>query len=607
MDDSLIRYTVTLHSPEAHIYQVEIHIQHQGTQAVKVYLPAWIRGSYMIRDFSKHVISFSASVDGKTVNFNKTDKQSWEIATRGREYHITYSVYAWDLSVRSAHFDTTHAYFNGSCLLMGVMGREAEAVELSIVRNTESRYANWKVATSLAPVKIDNQGFGSYQAPDYEVLTDSPVEIGEWESREIAVAGKPHFLIVTGRHNYGDLERLCEDLQNVCEQHVSLFGELPLEHYHFLLQLVGDGYGGLEHADSTSLIASRFDLPHVGLEKMTTGYRRLLGLCSHEYFHLWNVKRIKPAVFQVSSTTSEVYTRQLWLFEGITSYYDDLALVRSGVFDISTYFELLAETITRVMRVPGRKKQTLEESSFDAWTKFYQQNENAPNAIISYYTKGALFALALDIKIRLETDGRFSLDDLMRQLWVTYGRQGSGLPENAFEGLAEQVTSLDLKEFFEQGLRTTEDLPLKDLLQNFGVSMFLDPAQSGSDKGQFCRQQPEKKDRRPVLGAQLATASNEIKIAQVFEGQAAQLGGLSAGDTIVAVDGLRLNEQQIECYLATRQTGEAVHIHVFRRDELMEFDLYPQFAPEDTCTLYLPEKIPNEQQARLNAWLGTHG
>ncbi len=314
-----------------------------------------------------------------------------------------------------------------------------------------------------------------------------------------------------------------------------------------------------------------------------------------------------PAVFQAEGTDREVYTRQLWIFEGITSYYDELALVRSGVIDRKTYFELLAETITRVIRGSGRNKQTLEESSFDTWTKFYKQDENAPNAIVSYYAKGALFALVLDLHIRLETANESSLDDIMRHVWQHYGKTGQGLAEREFEQVAAEVTGLDLKAFFNMGVRSTQDLPLKELLSKFGVEMYLQPARLSSDKGQVIGKAPGGVIAKPVLGARTSQQNQEIKLTQVFDNGAAQIAGLSAGDTIAAVDGLRLSEKQLEQRIASTVRGKSLTIHAFRRDELMVFNLTPKLAPVDTCVFHLPANIPEKRQSMLDAWLYING
>ena len=602
----MISYQVCPFFPQGHIFRVIMTVPEANPMGQVIYLPAWIRGSYMIRDFARHLLTIEASCAGSNLSVLKLDKQTWRVEACEGTVVLTYNVYAWDQSVRSAHLDTTHAYFNGPCLFLAVQGRERDVCECQIAAPEFTMDSPWKVATSMPVHAIDANGFGRYRLPDYEALLDHPVEMGDLDVYAFRVREKLHRFVVSGRQR-ADFARLCKDLAKVCTEHVELFGELPVNEYLFLLWVVGEGYGGLEHRDSSSLMCSRDDLPSQADSGMTEGYRRLLGLCSHEYFHLWNVKRIMPAAFQMHGTQQEVYTRQLWVYEGITSYYDELALIRSGVIDQKNYFELLAETITRVMRGSGRLKQTLEESSFDVWTKFYKQDENAPNAIVSYYNKGALFALTLDLHIRLHTAGAASLDTVMVRMWQQYGKQGIGVPERAFERVAETVTGLDLQAFFELGVRSTQDLPLAELLGEFGVLMQLLPAQSASDKGRVLEKPIEPTPAKPVLGANLTTTNNELSLVQVLDGGAAQAAGLSAGDVILAVDGLRLNEKQLEKYIAATQPEDSVKIHAFRRDQLVVFDLTPLPAPLDTCVIYLAASVPAEQRERFNAWLHSHG
>jgi predicted metalloprotease with PDZ domain len=431
---SAITYVVTPRRPEAHLFSVELSIPDPGTAPITLSLPAWIPGSYMIRDFARNIVSIAAADAAGPLPIEKLDKQTWRLTPRqtpnevsgDRALTLTYEVYAWELTVRSAHLDRTHGYFNGPSLFLRVHGRDQAPCCVELRAPADPACADWRVATSLAR-DVEEQpetgrwDFGRFVADDYDDLIDHPVEMGHFDVLAFRVGEVPHWMAISGRHQ-GDLVRLTADLGPICAEHAALFGELPLDRYLFLTQVVGDGYGGLEHRFSTSLLCSRDDLPEslatsAGGGRAGGDYRKFLGLCSHEYFHLWNVKRIRPAVFADAGLEHEVHTRLLWAFEGITSYYDDLALVRSGRIDVTGYLELLAETITKVQRNPGRLEQTVAESSFDAWTKFYKQDENAPNAIVSYYGKGAITALALDLTIRRDTDGRASLDDVMRALW----------------------------------------------------------------------------------------------------------------------------------------------------------------------------------------------
>jgi predicted metalloprotease with PDZ domain len=388
-------------------------------------------------------------------------------------------------------------------------------------------------------------------------------------------------MAITGRQRC-DRRRLAQDLEHLCNEHIALFGTpAPLEGYLFLTLAVGEGYGGLEHADSCSLICTRDDLPQPGMDKPTEGYRRFLGLCSHEYFHLWNVKRIKPTIFVEPDLTREAHTSLLWAFEGITSYYDDLALVRSQCIEPSNYLELMAQNVTRVMRASGRLRQSVAESSFDAWTKFYKQDENAPNAIVSYYTKGGLIAFGLDVTLREMTDGRASLDDLMRELWRRFGQTGRGVEEDTIERLASELVGTDLSEFFAEAVYGTEELPLERWFGSVGVAYRLRPAATPDEPGGFIEKLGPV-EARGVLGARFKAAGDLVELTHVFEGGAAQAAGLAAGDRLVAVDGIQAKADTLAARIAGLPKGQPVTVHALRRDELMTFGLLPQPAPADT-------------------------
>jgi predicted metalloprotease with PDZ domain len=341
-------------------------------------------------------------------------------------------------------------------------------------------------------------------------------------------------------------------------------------------------------------------------EQPSAGYQRFLGLCSHEYFHLWNVKRIRPRAFVEQGLEREVHTRLLWWFEGVTSYYDDLALVRSGVITPSAYLTLLAGVITRVTRNPGRLRQSVAESSFDAWTRFYKQDENAPNAIVSYYAKGALVALALDLRLRTETGGARSLDDLLRALWQGFGRRGPGVGERDIEAMASELAGVDLSGFFQQALDSTEELGLKELLAGVGVAMRMRPAGGDQDSG-GCVEEFAPVQERPELGARLDRNSAEARLAVVLDGRPAQEAGLAPGDVIVAVDGLRATAANLDTLIARAAACAAapIELFAFRRDELMRFAVNPRTAPCDTCELRLDTDASAEVLGARGAWLAS--
>lgn len=591
----MIRYQVRPLHPGTHLFQVHLRVARPEPGGQSLSLPAWIPGSYKIRDYARHVVRLEARSSDGPLHPVKQDKQTWRLPACSGPLEIEYVVYAWDLSVRGAHCDQRHAYFNGPALLLRPHGRDHLPCTIEIQRPAQPAARDWQVATSLAPEAVDGDGFGRYRAEDYADLIDHPVEMGRLDRVRFAVRGVPHFITVNGRH-HGDLDRLARDLAAICEAEADLFGELPLDRYGFLIQVTGEDYGGLEHRDSCSLICARHELPRPGLEAPDEAYRRLLGLCAHEYFHLWHVKRIRPLAFQRGGLEAEVHTRLLWVFEGITSYYDDLMLVRSGRITARAYLDLLAHTLTRVWRGSGRFKQSLAESGFDAWTRFYQQDENAPNAIVSYYAKGALVALALDLHLRLRAGT--DLDRIMRTLWERHGRTGEGLPEEGFERLTAEVAGIDLSDFFAHYVHGTADPPLEELLAAFGVALHLRPRKDAKDQGgavdAFAPAEVP-----PWLGLDHDGASPP-RVTRVYDGGPAQSAGIAPGDRLLALDGVEIRAAMLPEMLQAIPGPR--RLHLFRGDELLELEVTPAEPPADTCELRLEEGDP-AACARRREWL----
>jgi predicted metalloprotease with PDZ domain len=597
-----IRYRIVSKHPEAHLFEVSCTVADPDPSGQRFALPVWIPGSYLIREFAKHVVVIRASARSGPVDLTKVDKHSWRAAPCAGPLTVTAEIYAYDQSVRGAYLDTTRGFFNGPCVFLQVPGKENRFCEVEIVRPAGKSYTGWQVATSLARTSARPFGFGKYAAADYDELIDHPVEMGSFTHAPFTAGGVPHELAISGRHRT-DVDRLARDLKRVCEEHIRFFGKpAPMDHYVFLIMAVGDGYGGLEHRASTALLCSRDDLPRSGVPEVTENYRTFLGLASHEYFHTWNVKRIKPAAFMPYELERENYTQLLWAFEGITSYYDDLALVRCGLLQPEEYLEVLGRSITQLLRSPGRRKQTITESSWDAWIKYYRQDENAPNAIVSYYGKGSLVALALDLLIRSRTDGRKSLDDVMRTLWREHGLTGVGVSEDGVERVAEEVSGLELKRFFDRCLRSTEELPLEEMLATVGVALELRAAENAADRGG----KPASKSfvARGALGVRTTGDGNDLKISHVLDGGAGQAAGLAANDVVGAIDGIRVTPRTWETLLARRKPGEHARLVVFRRDELHEIDVAFSAPALDTCVLRF-EKRPARRVLRLRkGWLG---
>jgi predicted metalloprotease with PDZ domain len=597
-----LHYRITPRDPAAHLFEVRCTIPIPDPMGQRFSLPAWIPGSYLIRDFARHVVRVSAESGGRRVGVTKLDSTTWLCDPASGPLRLVSEVYAWDLSVRAAHLDATHGYFNGTSVFFQVRGQEHQPCTLEIVPPTGETGRNWRVGTSLRREGAPPHGFGLYTAADYDELVDHPVEMGDFTLATFHACGVPHDVVLTGRHR-ADVDRLCRDLTTLCEYHIRFFGEpAPFDRYVFLIAAVGEGYGGLEHRASSSLLCSREDLPRSGDHEVGEKYRTFLALASHEYFHAWNVKRIKPMAFIPYDLTREAYTRLLWAFEGVTSYYDALALVRSGLISPASYLELVGQTVTRLLRGAGRLKQTIEDSSFDAWIKFYRPDENTPNAVVSYYTKGSLTALALDLTIRRETRDGKSLDDVMRALWERHGKTGVGVAEDGIERVAQEVSGVNLRAWFDRTLRSTEDLPLGELFADVGIEFGLRAAESDQDKGGKAGTGAQ--TGRPTLGVRLAESGSDAKLAAVYDGGAAQAAGLAAGDVIIAVDGLRATRGSLDALIGSSLPGATVCIHAFRRDELMTFDVTLRAAPIDTCFLALKDDVDEPTRSRRTAWLG---
>ena len=589
MKNSPIRYSIQPLCPQAHTFAVCCTVTNPDPIGQRFALPAWIPGSYLIRDFARHIIAIRAESDGNPVGLVQLDKHTWQARPIKRAEPITIicKIYAWDLSVRGAHLDQTHAFFNGTSVFLRVLGQEDVPCLIDIRPPAGNDYQGWRIATALEPAHgerncADRHGFGLYRAADYDELIDHPVEMGMFTLAHFQACNVSHEIAISGRHDC-DLERLSADLKRLCEWQIRFFGEpAPMSRYVFLITAVGEGYGGLEHRASTALLCSRNDLPYPGMQGVSEGYRTLLGLCSHEYFHAWNVKRIKPAAFLPYDLDRENYTTLLWAFEGFTSYYDDLALLRCGAIELEDWLELCGKTISNVQRTPGRLQQSLAKSSFDAWSKFYRPDENTPNAVVSYYAKGALVALALDLTLRSKTKGEISLDDVMRELWQGHGKTGIGVGEEDIRLIAEKLSGLNLKRFFADAIHGTDELPLDKLLALFGLKLEW------------------VKETTPLLGVRTGSEGNELKLATVFTGGAAQEAGLAAGDLLIAIDGLRVTSTSIDKQLARHRPGDSIKVHAFRRDELMEFRVRLATPEASTAKLAVSKK-----SVRLRRqWLG---
>ncbi len=560
-----------------------------SAQGFTLSLPVWIPGSYLVRDFAKNLVGMQATqACGSTVPLVPQDQTTWKLAASDQPVSIHYWVYCADFSVRAAHADSRHAFFNGTSVFLRVHGAEGNPHYLDL--QATHAPAAWRVATGMPSVALDARGFGRYSAPDYETLIDFPFELGEFEQVQWESLGVPHRMVLSNPHPRTDFARIARDVAKICATEIRFFGAAPFKNYLFLVALDTAGFGGLEHQNSTALIFPRNDLPLLGETGVSAAYQRFLSLCAHEYFHAWHVKKIRPEAFVHLPLARPAHTRLLWLFEGFTSYFDDWLVRRAGLITEAAYLDALTQTINRAVRGKGWGRQTLEESSFYAWTRFYQQDENAVNAIVSYYTRGALVALMLDLQLRQQGH---SLAAVMRQLWCDFG--DSPLPEGAaIERYIEELASKAdgdsaLGVFFERALRSVEPLDFRTLLADFGVTAepVAEPAFAAHD-----------------FGAMVGGEDPRIaKVQLVFEDRPAALAGLAVGDELVALDGWAIGARNWSEHLRRYRAGDQLTLHGFRQSRFMHWSV--TLAPPVCNQWQLKETSPvsADIDARRLAWL----
>ena len=530
LQPAAVHYRVEAADLHAHVFHITLTIAQPAAQQ-RVSLPVWIPGSYLVREFSKNLSRLQARQAGRVLSgVAQLDKCTWQIScTPGKALVLQYDIYAYDNSVRAAWLDAERGFFNGTSVCLKVEGQDQapHALELPEPKTV----SGWSAATGLSVQKTNPQGFGSYLAANYDELVDCPVEMGAFWSGSFKACGIVHRFVVSGALPSFDGARLLADTQKICEAEIRFWhardGKVkkpPFAQYLFMLNAVDDGYGGLEHRNSTALICKRQDLPRLPAPddaktaKATDGYTTLRGLISHEYFHTWNVKRLRPAEFENYDYGQENYTELLWFFEGFTSYYDDLLLRRAGLLDNAGYLRLLNKTINQVMQTPGRLVQSVAEASFDAWVKYYRQDENTPNATVSYYTKGALVALCFDLTLRAEskTGAPATLDHVMRALWL---RCNAGpMCEADFAAVLQSLGQRSFAPELASWVHGKEELPLKALLQQQGVAVFEEPAQLAQR-----------------LGLRVSE-SQGLQIKTVLRGGAAEKAGFAAGDEWLGVE-----------------------------------------------------------------------
>ncbi len=584
VETAMLRYSLRFPDRQAHRVDVRLSLSDAPPEGFVVAMPVWTPGSYLVREYSRNVLDLVASDDlGRPLPVEKLDKNSWRVDSGGaRVVHVDYTVYANERSVRTSHVDDRHAFLSPAATFLFVRGREAGSHRVEL-----DAPDGWQVATGLT---ADGDG---WLAPDYDTLVDCPIEVGPHRVLAFTQDGVP-FRIVLAGEGAVDEAALQRDVQRIVAEVASIFGLMPFDDYTFIIPLVDSGGGGLEHKNSSVCVAQRWTL-HQKKE-----YRALLELIAHEFFHAWNVKRFRPSSLGPFDYDHENYTRDLWVAEGITSYYDHLSTVRAGFCDKpSEYLDVLASGFREIAELPGARRMSLTRASHDAWIKYYRPDENSRNASVSYYTKGGLVALLLDMRIRRATGGSRCLADALRLGWKQYTEAGSGFPEGAVRELSQRTAGTDLSSFFADWVDGTAPLSPDEDLAWVGLRLVQKPTESARllarDRDGFLLS--------PDLGVSTADEGGLCRITAVLEDGPAFAAGLNVHDLLLAVNGMRLNAATLQDRL-DRTRGEHVEISFFRGQELRRVTLRPRLLRLADWRL-LPVESPSDAQRKaFKAWCG---
>ncbi|MCB1024940.1 MAG: M61 family metallopeptidase [Acidobacteria bacterium] len=569
-----IGYTVSMTKPETHLLEVQMTMSwEQMPEKAEIKMPVWTPGSYLVREYARHVQDFVAvDASGNPLSWQKINKNTWEIDTKGSKgIRIGYRVYANELTVRTNELNDEHAFFTPAALLMFPKGQLAAPSTVKV-----NPYGNWKVATGLPAVAGQPNTF---RAPNYDILYDSPFEVSDFHEKTFVVHGIPHRFVITGEGNY-DLDRIAEDTAKIVDQAYQIFGELDYKDYTFLLNLRGGG--GLEHLNSTALQWNKFGFAP------ENRYTAFLGLVAHEYFHNFNVKRLRPVPLGPFDYENENYTKLLWVAEGLTSYYEGIILRRAGIVKADHVLRNEAGVIEGLAARPGRFQTSLEEASFDAWIKYYRQDENSINNQISYYDKGDLVNFLLDIKIRAASNGTKSMDYVLRYLYEEFFKKGKNYSPEDFQKVCEMMAGTSLDQFFDRYVRGRDEIDYNSILNEMGLQLITRNRES--DKG--------------YLGAGLTESDGRLTIRSLRADSPAYESGLNTGDQIVAVNGFRASNAMLNFLVGGMKAGDKLKLSIFRRDELRDIEITLGKTPPSGYMIVPVSNPTAEQQALYQGLFG---
>lgn len=566
-----VRYTLRFPEPSTHFLSVEACLPIEGQAQVEVFMPVWTPGSYLVREYARNIEAVSVSCpDGAPLAFSKSRKNRWRVETAGAaEIRFAYSVYCREMSVRTNWVEDSFALLNGAPTFVTVAGclNRPHEVRLELP-------LHWKISLS----GLAEESPHCYSAKDYDELVDSPVLCGNPAVYKFEVDGIPHLLGNEGECGVWEGQRSAADAERLVRRHRGMWGSLPYKKYVFL-NFLTEASGGLEHRNSVCLMTSRW------ATRTRRGYLGWLNLVSHEFFHVWNIKRLRPAELGPFDYENENYTRSLWISEGITDYFAPLTVRRAGLSTTGEYLEALSEAIRSLQSTPGRRVQSVEQSSFDAWIKLYRPDENSVNATISYYTKGAVVAWLLDARLRRASASTRTLDDLMRLALERFSERG--FTPDQFKALAADMAGVPLDAFFRQTVESTDELDYAEPLDWFGLRF----------------KPPEEARTGGVIGCVTRVDNGRLLVTRVPRETPAWNSGLSADDEIVAIDDFRVRPDQLSQRLENYRAGDKVSILVARRDLLMRIELVLGVEPE-RWQLEIRPRASDAQKQNLAHWLG---
>jgi predicted metalloprotease with PDZ domain len=582
---SRIHYTVSMPNPNTHYFEIKMMIldarAHSKNGLLNLIMPVWTPGSYLVREFSRNVLDFRVvEQNNKTpVKCEKTSKNTWTLDLGNSEFlEVNYKCYAFEYSVDTSYLDTRHAIINGGSVFMYAEGFEKEELLLTVVP-----YQSWKtVSTGLERVEGSAERGITFQAPNYDVLIDSPIEIGNQMVSSFEVSGIKHEVSLFGPST-ADPESFVSDLKRIVETTWPIFGEIPYTRYVFLVDFVGASRGGgLEHLNSTHCIVSRSRMMPI------QDYRVVMSLFSHEFFHTWNVKRLRPNGLGPFDYNRETYTKSLWIAEGITSYYDDLILRRAEIFSVPEYLDSFVLNINIMRGFPSSGFQSAEESSFDTWIKQYRQDANSPNVYSSYYVQGAVIGWTIDMEIRMSTSNKKSLDEVMKKMYQETFLHGRGYSEEEFEATCNSVAGRNLSSIiFDKRVRGRDSIDFDHYLEYAGLK--LGKLKNGSDKA--------------YLGVKLETEQGRTIVYSCLFDTPANDGGLAPGDEIIALDDLRMDQSLISHYISNKKPGETTKVLISRDGYLETVTAKLRSAPVFEWRIFKSETASDEQQRFFKAWM----